>query len=218
MAEIIQKIKIKRGLKANLIEKLKDDNILLAGEPAFETDTGQLKIGNGVNDYESLPYVGGSSSTEDPRFVITDPDANQLLLYDSNSKKWVNKKLADENSIIYLSDSDSGLTIKGYDAAEQGYMLVKDLTNGLAWVKPLDDTQLQSAVASATTQAQQAGQYATNAGNSATEAATSAATASRINQQTMTWVNNKFWWGTLEEYNNLESISSGTFYFITAES
>lgn len=30
---------------------------LAAGEPGFETDTGKLKIGNGSNDWDTLPYV-----------------------------------------------------------------------------------------------------------------------------------------------------------------
>jgi hypothetical protein len=30
----------------------------------------------------------------------------------------------------------------------------------------------------------------------------------------MNWVNNKFWWGTLDEYNALTSIDPGTFYFV----
>jgi hypothetical protein len=33
----------------------------------------------------------------------------------------------------------------------------------------------------------------------------------------MNWVNNKFWWGTVEEYNALTSIDPGVFYFIKAE-
>jgi hypothetical protein len=32
--------------------------ILLAGEPGVETDTGQMKIGDGVRTWSQLPYVG----------------------------------------------------------------------------------------------------------------------------------------------------------------
>jgi hypothetical protein len=38
--------------------------------------------------------------------------------------------------------------------------------------------------------------------------------ANRINQQTMSLVRNKFWWGTLDEYNALTSIDPETFYFV----
>lgn len=34
-----------------------------AGEPCFETDTGKLKIGDGITAYNSLPYQGGTSET-----------------------------------------------------------------------------------------------------------------------------------------------------------
>lgn len=173
----------KRGLKSVLEARLvaNDLGVLLAGEPAFETDTGQLKVGNGVSAYIDLPYVGNSAG--DPRFAITDPVDNQILLYDSDSQKWVNRDLADRESIIYLAAR--GLTIKGYDTAKQGYMLVKDRVEGLAWVKPLDDTQLQSSVAAAEVAKNQAGNYAIQAGNSAVAAATSEGNANRINQQTM---------------------------------
>ena len=44
-------IKLKRGAKAKL-EQL--NPVLQAGEPAFETDTGNLKIGDGSTAYTSL--------------------------------------------------------------------------------------------------------------------------------------------------------------------
>jgi len=122
---------------------------------------------------------------------------------------WKENQFTDDNSII-TTTSDGKLSIKGYENANQGQMLVKDETVGLTWVDPLSPQELHEAVAQATI----AGQEATKAGNSAVAADTSAQTAERINQQTMNWVNNKFWWGTLEEYNALEEINEGTFYFI----
>jgi len=35
---------------------------LLAGEPGVQIDTGQMKIGDGVNLWPALPYVGIASS------------------------------------------------------------------------------------------------------------------------------------------------------------
>lgn len=35
--------------------------IFAAGQPIFESDTGQLKIGDGINNFAGLPYVGSSS-------------------------------------------------------------------------------------------------------------------------------------------------------------
>jgi len=37
--------------------------VLLAGEFAYETDTGKLKIGDGVTVWNALPYFGGSTTT-----------------------------------------------------------------------------------------------------------------------------------------------------------
>ena len=83
----IKNIQFKRGLKAALESKLTaNDSVLKAGEPAFESDTGQLKIGDGIHDYSDLPYVGAANSSDD-RFVIRDPKANQILIYDEESQK-----------------------------------------------------------------------------------------------------------------------------------
>lgn len=121
--------------------------------------------------------------------------------------------LADNKSTIYLTE-DEHLSIKGYDEAKQGQMLVKDNEVGLTWIDPLSEEKLQQAVANAEHSASEAANQAVVAGNKAIEADTSAKTAQRINEQTMAWVNQKFWWGNIEEYNQLESIDEGTFYFV----
>ena len=121
--------------------------------------------------------------------------------------------LADNQSTIYLTD-DEHLSIKGYDDAKQGQMLVKDLEEGLTWVNPVDTTQLNKAVADAQAAASESANQAVQSGNHAIEADTSAKLAERINQQTMNFVNGKFWWGTETEYNLLDEIEEGTFYFV----
>lgn len=214
----IKNIQFKRGKKAILEAKLVPELLGVPndGEPIYETDTRKLKIGDGITAYRELPYFGGNAADLDlPTFIIQDPLTNQILLYDAEQQAWINKDLADSESIIYLAER--GLTIKGYDTAEQGHMLVKDQTQGLAWVKPLSTTQLNSAVASAELHATAAGNYEQQAGAAAVRAETAELNAGKINQQTMTWVNEKFWWGTAEEYNNEISengLNPGTFYFI----
>ena len=37
--------------------------ILASGEPAYETDLGGFKIGNGVDRWNTLPYISSSSGT-----------------------------------------------------------------------------------------------------------------------------------------------------------
>lgn len=213
----IKTIQFKRGLKTVLETKLTEAvlGIPLAGEPIFETDTGKLKIGDGIRPYAELPYISGGSVEGIPNFIIQDPLSNQVLLYDEITQSWVNKDLADKESIIYLAER--GLTIKGYEEAPHGYMLVKDETDGLVWVKPLSADKLNSTISTVEGHMATAGDYAIQAGNAATRAETAEGNANRINQQTMSWVNNKFWWGTADEYN-AEIAENGlnpeTFYFI----
>lgn len=52
-------IQIKRGTKSALTT---NNPTLLAGQPCFETDTGQMKVGNGTNKWNDLPYVGGGNT------------------------------------------------------------------------------------------------------------------------------------------------------------
>ena len=205
----IKDIQFKRGKKAVLENQLVESKLGVPkdGEPIYETDTGKLKIGDGKTAYIDLEYYADT-----PKFIIQDPLSTQVLLYDETLQAWVNKDLADTESIIYLAER--GLTIKGYDEAKQGYMLVKDSTEGLTWIPPVSGEQLQQQVAAAEASKNRAAESATAAGNSAVAADTSAKTAQRINDQTMNYVNNKFWWGSVEDYNALSSISPGTFYFI----
>ncbi len=205
----IKDIQFKRGKKAVLENQLVESKLGVPkdGEPIYETDTGKLKIGDGKTAYIDLEYYADT-----PKFIIQDPLSNQILLYDETLQAWVNKDLADKESIIYLAER--GLTIKGYDEAKQGYMLVKDAIEGLTWIAPLSGEQLQSQVAAAEASKNKAAESATSAGNSAVAAEYAAGQAQRINDQTMNYVNNKFWWGDVEAYNALSSISPGTFYFI----
>lgn len=149
-------------------------------------------------------------------FMLQDPTGDQVIIYDAESEKWINKDLADKESIIYLAER--GLTIKGYESANQGDMLVKDAELGLTWVKPLTPTDLQNYVAAAYESAQNAGSSAVSAGNAAVRAENAVTEAKYINEATMAHVNDKFWWGTIEEYNALDHINAGTFHFITLES
>ena len=62
------KIQQRRDTRAHWVEA---NPVLSQGEEAYETDTGQRKVGDGVNVYVNLPYLGnpcvqerGSSTTE----------------------------------------------------------------------------------------------------------------------------------------------------------
>lgn len=61
MAEVIKTtFQLRRGLKATWE---KNNPILAYGEPGFEKDTNRLKIGDGVRDWLTLPYLAGGSYT-----------------------------------------------------------------------------------------------------------------------------------------------------------
>ena len=64
MSDVIQKIQLKRGTKEILKLVLKDSNRPASGEPIYELDTGMLKIGDGIHDYEKLAYFGSIASTQ----------------------------------------------------------------------------------------------------------------------------------------------------------
>ena len=49
-----QVIQFKRGTASAITTA---NPTLAAGEPAFETDTGKVKIGDGTSDWTSLPYL-----------------------------------------------------------------------------------------------------------------------------------------------------------------
>lgn len=61
--------------------------VLASGEPAFETDTGKFKIGNGTTAYNSLDYIGAGDL---PDNITTQGNtfngANQLVQLDASGK------------------------------------------------------------------------------------------------------------------------------------
>lgn len=60
MATVINTtFKFKRGMSSRWAEL---NPVLSQGEPGFEIDTGKLKIGNGINTWAELQYVGEEST------------------------------------------------------------------------------------------------------------------------------------------------------------
>lgn len=88
-------LQFKRGLSTSWA---KYTGILLQGEPGLETDTGKMKIGNGINLWKDLPYVGNDT---EPSVV------NALTHYDFPSVGSVNViyKAQDEKKIYQWNPS-----------------------------------------------------------------------------------------------------------------
>ena len=60
--------------------------VLKYGEPGFEKDTNRLKIGDGVKNWKTLPYFGGSFDlSADGKSVIINNDTLELYGY-ANAK------------------------------------------------------------------------------------------------------------------------------------
>lgn len=156
-----------------------------------------------------IPVVAGGGSIP---AEIEDPSDRDVLLYDEDSEVWKNYKLVDDNSLIYLNEN-GGLSIKHYEDAKQGQMLVKDNTEGLYWVDPVSDQSLQEATTRAQNSALQAGTSAVQSGNYAADSLQSAIRA----ENAVDAVERKFWYGTMSEYNALETIYATTIYVILDE-
>lgn len=85
-------IKLRRDTSANFTSK---NPVLGAGEPAYETDTKKLKIGDGTTTYTQLPYFssGGSSSDITATLPIKIVDGVISLEVDGQTIQIVDGKL-----------------------------------------------------------------------------------------------------------------------------
>lgn len=169
----------------------------------------QFKRGN-AEDWKKVNPVLAAA---EPGFEL---DTGKLKIGDGKTEwnflKYQNETYTlsvDGKSLILNSENKIGLV--GYESAKQGQMLVKDNEKGLAWVNPVSETVFNEAVGNAQAAAAQAGNYATQAGNQAVLADISAKNAARaldIIQHDI------FWFGTIAEYNALESITEDKIYVI----
>ena len=104
--QISSKIKLRSDTKSNFT----NSNItLLQGEPSFETDTGNMKIGDGVTQYKNLKYFisemsGSNSSTVGKKGLVPAPPKNSqsIPLYLGSDGNW--------DTIPVKSLSDLGIT------------------------------------------------------------------------------------------------------------
>lgn len=105
-------IQLLRGTKSQLETS---QTVFADGQPVFEKDTGQLKIGNGIGNFASLPYVGSSSSSwtriqadVEPNIgwvssIYTDIDENTRLTFGQGVCNWSSFS---KNTIVRLADSN----------------------------------------------------------------------------------------------------------------
>lgn len=143
-------------------------------------------------------------------------DTGKLKIGDGHTA-WNNLRYQNETYQLSVDgeslvlNSEEKISLKGYEEAKQGQMLVKDAKNGLAWVDPLKESTLNTMVASAEKAAQDANNYATTAGNNAISADLSARNAARALEIIQ---HDIFWFGTISEYNELPEITEDKIYVI----
>lgn len=99
------KIQLRRDTSSNWASA---NPVLASGEPAFETDTGKFKIGDGTTAYNSLPYKGeGSTGVDDYEDLTSKPQINSVTL--EGNKTSTDLGLADSSDIEELGNEVNGL-------------------------------------------------------------------------------------------------------------
>lgn len=79
-------IKLKRGMSVSWSTR---NPVLAAGEPGVEIDTGQMKLGDGITPWNSLPYSGSAAISLDTHVnseaphPIYDEGPSLFLLYEN---------------------------------------------------------------------------------------------------------------------------------------
>ena len=110
----------------------KNNPVLAAGEPGFELDTGKLKIGNGSDAYNNLPYVGIVEAAN-PSFVpvVWNAENNSVTssytynqvreLVDKGKDVVVKAEMSNPNTTFYLYlVSDMGTAFTFYSGVSLG--------------------------------------------------------------------------------------------------
>lgn len=121
-------------LRRNLASVWTSTNpILLAGEPGVETDTGQMKVGNGTDTWNSLVYVGKGGGSTGPLGFIKSSDniygpglsyqRDLVTFYEDGAPKTIRRWLTYQHTLtrepmfaVHLADfspSFSSTTIPG---------------------------------------------------------------------------------------------------------
>lgn len=85
--------------RATSSEWMSVNPVLRLAEPAFESDTYKLKIGDGQTPYNNLPYIGGSSGG----------DTSESIEYVINAQTHYDFPSIGKSNIIYKAESENNL-------------------------------------------------------------------------------------------------------------
>lgn len=194
--EIVVKtiFQFKRGLSTSWTEK---NPVLYPGEPGYELDTGKLKIGHDDLPWNSLSYFNGDYSVS--------PDNNSLQI-----------------------NQEGKITLYGFDGAEIGQVPSKGENGTIEWIDRKDLIKIGSNLImdeegrisvsdNLTAQVNNATLQASNAADRASQSAIIAGNYAADAIQAKNAIDNKIWYGTMQEYNALQTVSNSTIYIILHE-
>lgn len=73
--------------------------ILAPGEIGVETDTQKIKVGNGINNYNSLSYVGNTIPTN----IVTTSNSTPLVIWKGTQSAYDGITTKDENTLYIIT-------------------------------------------------------------------------------------------------------------------
>jgi hypothetical protein len=216
MAEVIPyRFKLRGGTAA---EWTAANPVLLEREPGIETDTGAIKIGNGVADWRSLPYSG--RNTQQLLNEARQETVNQITALDIPTLR---------NKVDTMWANQGGEVVQPYDDTQLRTDMATRDSNTLASANTYTDqreTSIRSAIPTDTVTSAQLSSYAL-VSNTATkqEVADAESRANTYANNAVSPIASRV--TTLEgrprsvvlsqtQYNALASKDASTLYFITA--
>lgn len=135
-------VKFVRGSKAafDALTSKSNDTLYFIYE-TDNPDKGYLYIGSRLiscTDASGTPIAGSLSDIED--ILITEVADKQILVYDAESGKWVNKSIdeliIEVDGVTIVKTSVGKLTLNNFEAAPVGSLASKDESGSLNWVTP----------------------------------------------------------------------------------
>lgn len=122
------------------------NTVLKDGEPALETDTGKVKVGDGVRNWVTLPYVADPQAVSriPPELADAAPPATGTASIGTSSKA----ARADHSHALPASLSSTTLSVSGSATVGGGLTVVGKLTGGAHAHVAADVSDFDSAVSS----------------------------------------------------------------------
>lgn len=130
----------KKGTKAELEAS---SSIPREGEPIFETDTGRLKVGDGVSTYASLPYIDKVQVVSDigPESGANPASAAAVYTYGQSIKKYADE--VEANAKAYTNKVKTDILGEGITETFDTLVEIQDWING----EGVNATELTAAIA-----------------------------------------------------------------------